>query len=118
MWVFNGAVVNGNFDIGIYAQDLTLIVSSGAVAQAGINARQTVNIAATYLGPGLFYMALVFDNVVAQVWRCPYLAPRISMIGAAEMAAAYPLPNPAVLVSITSSFLPIFGFTPYPRTVI
>jgi hypothetical protein len=114
-WVRNGTVVNGNFDIGLYTADGTRLVSSGATAQAGISQLQTVAMAYTF-GPGLFYVALAFDNIVARVLRNASSG-LARMVGCAQMAAAYPLPATAVFAA-TASYIPLCGLTRTPRNFV
>jgi len=122
MWVFNGATVNGNFDIGIYDKDGTRLVSNGVTAQVGVNQIQTVDITDTVIGPGLFYMALAFDNTVATVFRSN-LAFRIAkVLGVAQMDNGYV--GGTGLVA-TASFAPVdhysafvYGLTVSPRSFV
>src|SRR5437764_8221388 len=55
---FNGSVVSGNIDAGLYDIAGTKIVSTGSTAQSGTSVIQSVSIASTEIGPGLFYFAL------------------------------------------------------------
>lgn len=100
--VYNGAVVSGNFDIGIYAADSegkpgTKIVSTGSTAQAGTSQWQMVSIN-KYLGRGLYFLGVVFDNTTAQVKRVAALTtdgkgPWLASVF--TQAAAFPLPASA-----------------------
>jgi hypothetical protein len=112
----NGAAVNGNLDIGIYSRNYVRQVSAGPTAQAGAFALQFVDVADTTLGPGLYYIAVVIDNVVGttsgwSVWA--NIVPAVA--GMFQMANAYPLPNPAVPTQITGTLIPTCGMTFYPR---
>jgi hypothetical protein len=121
LWVFNGGAVAGNFDIGVY-DDSTLLMSTGATAQAGINQPQGVNITALAenvrrIGPGLFHVGLVFDGVVATVFRNSSSVLGL-LFGATQMAAAFPLPATAVMVASASGYQPLCGLVVAPRTFV
>jgi hypothetical protein len=113
LWLFNGAVVNGNLDMGIYDAVGKRIVSTGSQAQAGVSQLQSFATALTWIGPGLFYKALVFDNVVAQAMRMSETQARYSFYGLATMAAAFTLPDPAVFASVGLTAIPpyLFGYS-------
>lgn len=121
LWIYNGATVSGNFDIGIYDAEGTRIVSAGSTAQAGTNAVQSVDITDTLLGPGIYYMALVFDNTTATLfadtgWASVRAA---QQSGLCRVASAFALP---ATVTLTTSNLTtgiyLFGCLFGPRTVI
>jgi len=67
MGVYNGATVSGNFDIGIYDDQQNLIAHSGSTAQAGTTQWQVVAVSAAF-DPGVYYMALAFDNTTATTY--------------------------------------------------
>lgn len=110
MFLFNGAAVNGNLDIGIYDEGGTRLISSGAVAQAGISQIQSVDITDTRFGPGLFYMALALDNNVGTVYQSGPGTVRLRAAGCVMEEGAFPLPAVAAFISYATS-LPLFGFT-------
>lgn len=72
-WV-NSSTVNGTLDVGIYDNNLDLIVSSGSVTQGAGSTTSTYqagDITDTGLPPGLYYAALIVSNGstgVYQVW--------------------------------------------------
>jgi hypothetical protein len=111
LFVYNGSSVSGNIDVGIYAKDGTKLVSSGSTAQAGTSAFQTFDIADTLIGPGVFYLAAVMDNGTGHTTR---LTPGVAigrLLGAAQMATAFPLPATATLAALTASYWPLVGGT-------
>jgi hypothetical protein len=110
MFVYNGATASGNIDIGIYDRSFTKLVSSGEVAQAGINALQEFDIADTLLGPGLFYMALVFDTTTGTVFRVAPIGGVLTSLGCAMQTSASPLPAIATPSQI-QAFMPVFGLS-------
>jgi hypothetical protein len=91
--------VNGNFDIGVFDIDGVKVVSSGATAQAVINSMQAVIVNETWIGPGLFYVGLSFDNVVATTY---YINDSGNMLGCAQQANAYPLPAVATFATASN----------------
>jgi hypothetical protein len=109
MFWFNGAVVSGNVDAGIYTLDGTLLVSTGSTAQAAITSLQSVAITPTKLGPGLFYLAISMDNITGSLRRG--LSGAAERLGAAEMVTAFALPGVATLGTLTSDYIPIFGLS-------
>jgi len=112
LWLFNGSVVNGNIDLGIYDVRAERIVSTGSTPQAGVSAIQAIAISALLLKPGVYYMALAIDNITARTQRTStgnICDGRTQ--GLAQMAAAFPLPATVVLASLTTTNLPIMGLT-------
>jgi hypothetical protein len=111
MFAYNGAAVNGNLDLGIYDASGNRLISSGGVAQAGINQIQTLDIPDTKIGPGIFYMAIVLDNIVGTIFRQTPSTIYLRMMGIVQMANAYPLPLTAVFATMAQIHIPDFGFT-------
>ena len=111
MFLFNGIAVNGNFDIGIYDRTGVRLVSSGSVVQAGVSSLQAVDVADTLIGPGLFYMALVFDNVVATIYASRPGFAQCRAMGLATMLNAFILPATAVFATIADHYVNLHGLT-------
>lgn len=110
-YVVNGGAVSGNFDIGIYNQDFTKVISSGSTAQAGVNATQYVTLSTT-LAAGSYYLCLAFDNGTAQVFAAGGMPANTSrLMGILQQAAAFVLPNPIVPASPANAFWPLCGIT-------
>lgn len=110
-FVFNGTVVSGNIEIGIYDAKGRKVTSVSAL-QAGTSQLQKIDITDFTLYPGLFFLALVMDNTTGTI-MCSNAtnAAYLGFAGAFQMAAAYPLPNTATFALPTTSLLPYFGFT-------
>ncbi len=110
-FVFNGTVVSGNIEVGIYDAKGRKVTSISA-AQAGTSQLQILDITDFTLYPGLFFLALVMDNTTGTIMcsNAPSAA-HLGFAGAFQMAAAYPLPNAATFALPTTSLLPYFGFT-------
>lgn len=125
LWVFNGAAVSGNIDIGIYSDAAApvLVVAAGSTVQAGTSIVQEFNIADTALAPGRYYIAVVLDNTTGTTIRvaAPAIgtqAENFQYAGLAQMAAAFPLPATLTLAASSRSYLPICGFAVLPRTLV
>ncbi len=112
MSINNGSVVAGNADVGIYDFALNRRVSSGSVAQAGASAIQTFDITDTLLQAGMYYMALALSNTTATVagW-VSVTVPEGRMLGLAQQATAFPLPNPAVFAAYAQAFVPLISMS-------
>lgn len=105
----NGGTASGNVDVGIYTEDGARIVSSGSTAQAGTTVPQFFDITDFILGPGRYYFAVAMDNGTGTLFRANITALRLSAIGMAKMATAFPLPATATLATVTAAFLPLIG---------
>lgn len=63
LWVYNGATVAGNMDLGIYDKNGTRLVNSGSTARTGnANVAQFVTISSTALVPGFYFLAVTLDT--------------------------------------------------------
>lgn len=68
--LYNGATVNGNFDIGVYSGDQsTKLVSTGSTAQSGASAYQGVNVTVTTLAPGNYWVAYATSSTTQTIFR-------------------------------------------------
>lgn len=103
--VYNGTVVAGNFDIGIYDSTFARLVSTGAFALAGTSVIQWVNIADTTLARGWYYLA-GSPSATPNIASWGYSAGEIRMVGGLQMTAAHPLPATIVPEVVASAFLP------------
>jgi hypothetical protein len=112
MFIYNGASVSGNIDVGVYACDGTKIVSTGSTAQAGTSSIQTFTVTTTELDSGLFYFAVAMDNATGTLYRhAPSPAAMVNFQGVAQMAAAFPLPATATLATTAYGYAPLVGLT-------
>jgi hypothetical protein len=103
----NGSAVSGNIDAGIYDAVGTRLVSAGSTVQSGAAAVQTVDITDTWIGPGLFYLALALDNTTGTITGQAAGLQRLRAIGLVEMASAFPLPATATFAALTGNLLPL-----------
>lgn len=110
LFVANGATASGNFDIGIYDDSGTRIVSTGSTAQSGTSDLQVVDITDTLIGPGQFFLALAFDNTTATVFRANLASGSDPQaIGEYTQNSAFALPASATFATAASQFWPLFG---------
>lgn len=108
----NGATVNGNTDCGIYDFGGAKLTSSGATAQAGANAIQSVALGAAVTLPfGVFYLALLSTSATATYFTGPNLvAEEARHIGIADQASAgTALPANFTLSTPGTGGIPLFG---------
>lgn len=110
MFTYNGAVVAGNVDVGLYDALGARLVSSGSVAQAGINQLQHYELTPTLLRAGLYYMAVVFSSGSATIFTWTLSTPVGWTIGHFGMETAFPLPSTAVLANKTGR-IPVIGLS-------
>lgn len=111
MWVYNGATVNGNLDLGIYDAKGTRLVSSGSTAQSGTNDLQAVDVTDTLLSPGLFYLALASDSATSTFFAQTFTATWALSFGLLQQASAFALPATATFAAFTQTTYPIYGAT-------
>lgn len=109
MWVWNGSAVSGNFDLGLYQENGTRLVSSGGTAQSGTSSIQVVDIADTLLPAGTTWVGVVFDNTTATTLRINPSAVYMAPLGCYQQATAYPLPATATFARMATDFVPMVG---------
>lgn len=107
----NGATATGNIDIGVYASDGTRIISTGSTAMAGTSARQIVTVAATTIGPGVYYLAMTASSTSATFAATTAPVIGLQCMGVYQQTTALPLPATATFATASSTYLPIFGIT-------
>lgn len=95
----------GNYDVGIYDMNNNRLVSLGTTATpaAGV---VIANIADTTLPSGWYKLALASDSATAVFRSSTLTAPNARSQGVEEMAAGFPLPNPATPVGATVANTP------------
>lgn len=105
--ILNGSAVSGNFDIGIYDAGGARLVSSGSTAQSGTSAIQTVDITDKVLAPGLYYLALAFDNTTGTIENVGVTAIDAEALGVTQQASAFPLPSTATFAAFAQTIVPM-----------
>lgn len=112
LFCLNGGTVSGNVDVGVYDERFTRRASAGSTAQAGTNAVQYFDVADFVLGPGRYYLAVALDNATGTLFRnaSPNVT-QLRLLGMAQQASAFPLPNPIVLAAFATVYIPVIGMT-------
>jgi len=111
--VCNGTSVSGNFDVGIYNDAGTRLLSTGAVLQSGTNAVQYAGVTDLSLPAGHYYLALVLSSTGGETRRVTIgdqYQGRVSGL-LQEALGATTLPTTMTGVSYTNTNAPCFGFT-------
>ncbi len=113
LFLWNGATVSGNVDMGIYDVAGRRIVSAGSTAQAGTSVLQLFDITDTWLGRGLYYFGLAFDNTTATITRGAWSDARVGRTvgGTVQQATAFPLPTTATFAVWVGTPIPNMGLT-------
>ena len=94
LFIYNGATLSGNFDVGIYDAAGTKIVSTGSTDQTTgtINLLRVVDITDTLIGPGVFYLAAAMDNITGTMMGILGGGLNSRSMGCVQTATAFPLP--------------------------
>lgn len=101
-----GTGTTGNFDLGIYDAFGNKIVSLGSTAKAVASSELLGDITDTFLGPGLYYLAMAADSTDAYQAVAPGNIGIAKMFGVREMETAFPLPATATFATIQASYVP------------
>jgi len=112
LWWANGAAVSGNVDVGVFGADLsTKIVSTGAVAQAGVSTVQSAapSPAPFWLPPGQYYLGLSASSTTATFQMPSATIAQLIQLGVGEQLTAHPLPATATAVRVSAVKLPLCG---------
>lgn len=104
-------IAAGNFDMGIYSETGTRLVSTGSTALPGSGTFQSVTITSTTLVPGTYFMAMNVDTGTPTFNRVGGLpAGTLQMCGVQQQAVgAVTLPSTATFANPASAFLPVIG---------
>lgn len=112
IWGLNGTSAFQSFDIGIYSEGGTRIISTASQAQAGTSAIQSFTVASTTLAPGLYYFGVAKDGTSGTVNSMSILnAPTLQTLGLFQQASAFPLPATSTFASVASDVVPHVGIT-------
>lgn len=109
LFSINGGTASGNIDMGIYSKDGARIVSIGSTAQSGTNAPQFFDITDTFLGAGLYYLAVAMDNTTGTLFRANQSVTKQQAIGMAKATSAFALPASVTFAAVTGTFIPLIG---------
>ena len=113
LWIANGATVgNGQSDVAIYDRSFNRLIAATAATTAGTGTLQYFDVTDTWVGPGLIYIASVMQSGTDTALRLA--ANSISYLrraGVVQMAAARPMPATFVPATVTTTYVPVAGFT-------
>lgn len=105
---YNGDVVSGNVDVGIYDDQGNRVVSTGSTAQATAGDVQSVDVTDTLLGVGNYYLAIAASTTSATLFRVAMAQIAQEALGGREMTSAFPLPSTATFATPSSTgFFPV-----------
>jgi len=110
--IANGTAVAGNFDLGLYDNAGTRLVSIGATAQSGTSTTQYVGVTDQSFGPGHYYIGIVLSSTSGEVRRVTVdqYQQRVSGV-LMENLGATTLPASMTPVSNTNGVAWCFGLT-------
>lgn len=104
----------GNIDIGVYSEQGARIWHSGSTVVAGTTTLQFITPSPTFiLPPGSYYLAAVCSTTTTATfgrWNTGIGASH-QMAGTLQQASALPLPDPMTPVTLTTTFMPMFGLS-------
>ena len=107
-----------NIDLGIYDASGNRLCSNGGTLSAGASNYQILNMTngpnadhSVRITPGQYYwMAVVLNGTTATLYRTALAITFCEVLGVAQAAGAYPLPATITPATVTSAYLPEFGF--------
>lgn len=114
MFTANGSSVGNSFDIGIYTEDGTKIISTGTTAQSGTTVIQVVTVTTTTIGPGKFYLAMACNGITGQYLSGTFNANATALLGVLTQNTAFNLPATASFATAATAYTPVFGFSTTP----
>lgn len=102
----SGTGTTGNFDLGIYDAGGNLIVSTGTTAKTSASEDRVIDITDTFLGPGLYYLAMAVDDTGAYMSAAPSNLGLCKLMGVKQMASAFVLPSTVTFATLANSYVP------------
>lgn len=108
---YNGAILSGNVDCGIYSDSGNLLVSAGSTLQAGINQLQEAIVSPILLGCGQYYMVLISSSSLATFFAISPGVQGCKALGCFQALTTIPLPLIINEAAYSASFIPIFGLS-------
>lgn len=110
LWYANSSGTAGTYDIGLYNDAGTRLLSSGSTSKIGTETEVVWDCTDTTIGPGVYYLALALSNTGDQVFRANCAAPLPAAIGCFTEASANPLPATATFsIDQTQTTVPALG---------
>lgn len=109
---WNGSVVAGNVDVGLYSAGGTKVVGTGSTAQATVSVKQYVS-ADYLLQPGEYYLAFVTSSATARFVRGGHTQTDAGTLMGIRKQTVFPLPADmsGTAVHATQNLHLDFGFT-------
>ena len=95
----------------VFAEYVPRLVAAGATATAGASTLQYFDVADTYVGPGLIYIAGVMTSASDTATRVATLAIELRQGGAVQMASQASCPATITAATMAAAYLPLMGFT-------
>ena len=112
LFILNGSVVSGSFDLGIYDIDGTRLISTGSTLQVGITSLQSVTITPTELYSGVFYLAVASNSTLLRLYcQSVGAAAYTSFLGLARVTASFPLPANVTFATYGITTIPLIGLS-------
>lgn len=109
----NGNVVAGNVNVGLYSNNMALLMSSGSTAQAGTNVVQYIPVADQSFPAGDYFLALAASSTSARFQGCSfntqYFCREAGLLQ--ESLGSITLPSTMTPVVYAQTAVPAFGFT-------
>lgn len=109
--LWNGTVVSGNFDVGIFdGVSKVKLGSTGATAHTGTSVTQQAALTATLVLPrGFYFVGIAFDNITARLFRRTLGFIHLNTCaGFRSELSAYPLPATATMVVPSTTYIPMY----------
>lgn len=99
---FSGLATAGNWDIGLYDKNFSLLRSAGSTPHPGLNTLTETPVTPLSLQPGSYWIAFVADALTFSVWAAPWALPQSFFTSPVRSAAAsFPLPTSIVPAATT-----------------
>lgn len=125
MWWYNGSIVTGNIDCGIYTVNtggttISRLCSTGATAQSGTSTLQSANVTtAIRLEPGTYYLAISHSSTGTTQGRAVPTTANFAQYGFGWQTAATSAGSGTLAATLTAGTwtglrYPVFGFSRLP----
>jgi hypothetical protein len=111
MFVYNGTVVDGNIDLGIYDMSGRKLMSTGSVVQSGSSVLQVLDITGPRIGPGNFYMALGNSSNTAKFYHISMSSEQNNWLLGVLDEQTFPLPDQATFTPMGICYTPFIGLS-------
>lgn len=106
---YNGSTVAGSVDAGIYSTSGTLLVSTGATAQSGTSAIQSVDITDYQLPAGVYLLGILNTSTGRIAYFAPGNTGLLQLMGCAQEATGGTLPATWTPAAVGQAVLPLIA---------